>query len=46
MDYNTNGTLIAQSSYNMFNNTAPDSTVITLGNLDNVNNSSNKYVIY
>ena len=46
MDYNTNGTLIAQSSYNMFNNTAPDSTVITLGDRDNVNNSSNKYVIY
>ncbi len=46
MDYNTNGTLISQGSYNMFNSTAPSATVITLGDRDNVNNSINKYVIY
>ena len=46
LDYNTNGTLINQSDYNMFNSTAPSATVFTLGNRDNVNNSSNKYVAY
>jgi len=46
LELNTNASSQAQSSYNMFNSTAPTSSVFTLGTLGNTNGSGVTYVAY
>jgi hypothetical protein len=46
LELNTNASSQAQSSYNMFNSTAPTSSVFTLGNIGNTNGSGVTYVAY
>jgi hypothetical protein len=43
---NTSGATESQSSYNMFNSTAPSSTLFTLGNIANTNGSGLNYIAY
>jgi len=43
---NTFDVIYAQSSYNMFNSTAPSSTLFTLGNIANTNGSGLNYIAY
>ena len=43
---NTAGAEELQSNYNMFNSTAPSSTVFTLGNIANTNSNALKYIAY
>ena len=43
---NEDGAETLQSSYNMFNSTAPSSSLITLGNLSNTNGNTNTYISY
>ena len=46
LELNTTQAYQNQSSYNMFNSTAPSSTVITLGNIGNTNSNGVNYVAY
>ena len=46
INFNTIGAKEPQSSYNMFNSTAPSSTVFSLGNLANTNSSTINYIAY
>ena len=46
LELNTTQAYQNQSSYNMFNSTAPSSTVITLGNIGNTNTNGINYVAY
>jgi hypothetical protein len=46
LELNNTGAKQAQSSYNMFNSTAPTSSVFSLGNLSNTNGSTVTYVAY
>ena len=43
---NTTGAEELQSNYNMFNSTAPSSTVFSLGNLGNTNGNNLDYIAY
>jgi hypothetical protein len=46
IELNTTGAAQSQSSYNMFNSTAPTSSLFTLGNLSNTNGNTNTYIAY
>jgi hypothetical protein len=46
IELNTTGAAQLQSSYNMFNSTAPTSSLFTLGNLSNTNGNTNTYIAY
>ena len=46
LELNTTEVAQLQSSFNMFNSTAPSSSLITLGNLSNTNGNTNTYIAY
>lgn len=46
LEPNTTAATQAQSSYNMFNSTAPDSKHVTLGSIANTNKSGEEHVLY
>ena len=46
LELNTTEVAQLQSSFNMFNSTAPTSSLFTLGNLSNTNGNTNTYIAY